>query len=73
MNVVELIDENRALRERVATLQAHINGGINCAFFCALPECAKYLSGENYEQDSTHPSRTEALERAPCSEERQPF
>ena len=73
MNVVELIDENRALRERVATLQAHIHGGINCAFFCALPECAKYLSGENYEQDSTHPSRTEALERAPCSKEHQPF
>ena len=34
MNVDELLDENRALRERVATLQAHIHAGINCGFFC---------------------------------------
>lgn len=40
----ELIDENRALRQRIAVLEEHIHSGINCGFFCALPECAKWLN-----------------------------
>lgn len=69
----DLAAENKALRERVATLEAHIHAGIHCAFFCALPECAKYLSGETNVKDSTHPSRTEAVERAPCTQRGQSF
>lgn len=69
----ELIDENRALRQRIAVLEAHIHSGINCGFFCALPECAKYLSGETNDKDSTHSPRTEAVERAPCAQRGQPF
>jgi hypothetical protein len=66
-------DEVKVLRERIAVLEAHIHAGINCAFFCALPECAKYLSGEQHDQDATSQARTEVVERASCSEERQPF
>ena len=65
--------ENKALRERVATLEAHIHAGIHCAFFCALPECAKYQSGETDDTNATHPPRTEAVERAPCTKRGQPF
>lgn len=65
--------ENKALRERVATLEAHVHAGIHCAFFCALPECAKYQSGETDDKDSTHPPRTEAVERAPCAQRGQSF
>lgn len=65
--------ENKALRERVATLEAHIHAGIHCAFFCALPECAKYLSGETDDTNATHPPRTEAVERAPCTQRGQSF
>lgn len=69
----ELIDENRALRKRIAVLEAHIHSGINCGFFCALPECAKNLSGETHDQDATRPPRSEAVERAACSTGNQPF
>jgi hypothetical protein len=69
----ELIDENRALRKRIAVLEAHIHGGIHCAFFCALPECAKNLSGETNDKDPAHTPRTEAVERAQCSTGNQPF
>ena len=65
--------ENKALRERVAALEAHIHAGIHCAFFCALPECAKYLSGETHDQDATRPPRSTSVERAPCSQGNQPF
>ena len=69
----ELIDENRALRKRIAVLEAHIHGGIHCAFFCALPECAKNLSGETDDTNATRPPRTEAVERTQCSTGNQPF
>ena len=69
----ELIDENRALRKRIAVLEAHIHGGIHCAFFCALPECAKNLSGETDDTNATRTPCTEAVERASCTKERQPF
>ena len=69
----ELIDENRALRKRIAVLEAHIHGGIHCAFFCALPECAKNLSGETDDTNATRSPCTEAVERASCTKERQPF
>ena len=69
----ELIDENRALRKRIAVLEAHIHGGIHCAFFCALPECAKNLSGETDDTNATHPPRTETVERASCAQRGQPF
>lgn len=65
--------ENKALRERVATLEAHIHAGIHCAFFCALPECAKNLSGETDDTNATRSPRTEAVERAQCSTGNQPF
>ena len=48
---MNLEQENRVLRERIATLQAHIHAGINCGFFCALPECFKNLSGEDHDKD----------------------
>jgi hypothetical protein len=69
----ELIDENRALRKRIAVLEAHIHGGIHCAFFCALPECAKNLSGETDDTNATRTPCTEAVERAKCSTGNQPF
>lgn len=69
----ELIDENRALRKRIAVLEAHIHSGINCGFFCALPECAKNLSGETHDQDATRQTCSEAVERAACSTGNQPF
>lgn len=51
MNVNELLDENRALRERIATLEAHIHAGIHCAFFCALPECFQQLKEKSDDQE----------------------
>lgn len=65
--------ENKALRERVATLEAHIHAGIHCAFFCALPECAKYQSGETDDTNATRTPCTEAVERASCTQRGQPF
>jgi hypothetical protein len=50
---MNLIEENRVLRERIATLEAHIHGGIHCAFFCALPECAKWLNNDEPCQGET--------------------
>ena len=70
---MNLIEENRMLRERIAVLERHIAAGINCGFFCALPECAKFLSGEQRDQDATSQARPTSVERASCSEERQPF
>ena len=72
MNVNELLDENRALRERIAVLQEHIHSGITCSFFCALPECAKWLSGETDDKDSTHSTCSEVVERTECSTGDQP-
>ena len=72
MNVDELLDENRVLRERVATLQAHIHAGINCGFFCALPECAKFLTGEANDKDSTDAPRGQAVASPSCSKGDQP-
>ena len=72
MNVNELLDENRALRERIAVLQEHIHSGINCGYFCALPECAKWLSGETDDKDSTHSTCSEVVERTECSTGDQP-
>jgi hypothetical protein len=57
MNVNELMDENRALRERIATLEAHIHGGIHCAFFCALPECFQQLKEKSDDQERVFPIR----------------
>lgn len=57
MNVDELLDENRALRERVATLEAHIHGGIHCAFFCALPECFQQLQEKSHDRQRVFPIR----------------
>jgi hypothetical protein len=59
--------EVEVLRERIAVLERHIHAGINCGFFCALPECAKFLSGEQREQDATDEARPQAVERASCS------
>jgi hypothetical protein len=72
MNVDELLDENRVLRERVATLEAHIHAGINCGFFCALPECAKFLSGEANDKDSTDAPRGPTVASPSCSTGDQP-
>lgn len=69
----DLEAQNKALRQHIKVLTAHIHSGINCGFFCALPECAKYLSGETHDKDSTHPPRSEAVGRASCSQRGQPF
>ena len=69
---MNLIDENRVLRERIATLQAHIHAGINCGFFCALPECAKFLSGEANDKDSTDAPRGSTVASPSCSTRDQP-
>ena len=69
---MNLIDENRMLRERIAVLQKHIHRGIDCGFFCALPECAKYLTGEQREQDATGQARPQAVERASCGQTNEP-
>ena len=65
-------DEVRVLRERIAVLERHIHAGINCGFFCALPECAKYLSGERHEQDATGQTRATPVERAACGQKNEP-
>jgi hypothetical protein len=66
--------EVEVLRERIAVLQDHIHAGINCGHFCALPECAKFLqAGEDDDKVSVGEARTTSVERASCSEERQPF
>lgn len=72
MNVNELLDENRALRERIAVLQEHIHSGITCSFFCALPECAKFLLGEANDKDSTDAPRSPTVERKACAPRDQP-
>ena len=69
---MNLEEENRVLRERIATLQAHIHAGINCGFFCALPECAKFLSGEANDKDSTDAPRGPTVERKACPTQDQP-
>ena len=69
---MNLEEENRVLRERVATLQAHIHAGINCGFFCALPECAKFLTGEANDKDSTDAPRGQAVASPSCSTRDQP-
>jgi hypothetical protein len=69
---MNLEDENRVLRERIATLQAHIHAGINCGFFCALPECAKFLTGEANDKDSTDAPRSPTVERKACATQDQP-
>ena len=69
---MNLIEENRMLRERIAVLQDHIHAGINCGHFCALPECAKFLAGEQRDQDATSQARTEVVERASCATGREP-
>jgi hypothetical protein len=66
-------DEVTVLRERIAVLQDHIHAGINCGHFCALPECAKFLAGEQCDQDATSQARTEVVERAPCGQANEPF
>jgi len=66
-------DEVRVLRERIAVLERHIHAGINCGFFCALPECAKYLTGERHEQATTGQARPSSVERAACSTGSEPF
>jgi len=68
----DLEAENKALRKHIAVLTEHIHAGIHCAFFCALPECAKYLSGERNDTNPTHPPRSEAVERASCSKRNEP-
>ena len=65
-------DEVRVLRERIAVLERHIHAGITCGFFCALPECAKYLSGEEHEQATTGQARTTSVERASCGQTNEP-
>lgn len=69
----DLEAENKALKEHIKVLTAHIHSGINCGFFCALPECAKYLSGETNVKDPTHSPRTEVVERASCPPGSEPF
>jgi hypothetical protein len=66
-------DEVTVLRERIAVLQDHIHAGINCGHFCALPECAKFLAGEQCDQDATSQARTTSVERASCSTGSEPF
>jgi hypothetical protein len=51
----DLLEENRVLRERIATLEAHIHGGIHCAFFCALPECFQQLKEKSDERERVFP------------------
>lgn len=63
----DLEAENRALREHIKVLTEHIHSGINCGFFCALPECAKYLSGAEDDQNSVAASRGQVVERAACT------
>ncbi len=65
-------DEVRVLRERIAVLERHIHAGINCGFFCALPECAKYLSGEQHEQATTGQTRFASVESAACRQKNEP-
>lgn len=69
---MNLMEENRMLRERIATLQAHIHAGINCGHFCALPECAKFLTGEDHDKDSTSTPRGQAVAGASCAKGDQP-
>jgi hypothetical protein len=71
---MDLIEENRMLRERIAVLQDHIHAGINCGHFCALPECAKFLqAGEDDDKVSVGEARTTSVERASCSTGSEPF
>lgn len=69
----DLEAENKALREHIKVLTAHIHSGINCGFFCALPECARWLTGETNDTNPTYPSRSEAVERTSCSKGSEPF
>jgi hypothetical protein len=66
-------DEVKVLRERIAVLERHIAAGINCGFFCALPECAKYLTGEQDEQATTGQTRDTLVEGAACRQTNEPF
>jgi hypothetical protein len=67
-------DEVTVLRERIAVLERHIHAGIHCGFFCALPECAKFLqAGEDDDKVSVGEARTEVVERASCSTGSEPF
>jgi hypothetical protein len=52
---MNLEEENHVLRERIATLEAHIHGGIHCAFFCALPECFQQLKEKSDERERVFP------------------
>jgi hypothetical protein len=66
--------EVEMLRERIAVLERHIAAGINCGFFCALPECAKFLqAGEDDDKVSVGEARPTSVERASCSEGSEPF
>ena len=68
----DLEAENRALREHIKVLTEHIHSGITCSFFCALPECAKWLSGETDDKDSTSSTCSEIVGRTECSTGDQP-
>jgi len=50
-------EEIEQLRDMNAMLLKQLTGQINCAFFCALPECAKQLARNcNDDQNKTNPS-----------------
>lgn len=51
MNVVELEAEIERLKDRNAFLLRQVTGKINCAYFCALPECAIELNRRSNDKD----------------------
>ena len=67
MNIEEVLEENRLLKQRLADIHVQVQAGINCSFFCALPECAKWLTGETHDKNFAGETRPQALERAGCT------
>jgi len=53
MNVVEMEAEIERLKDRNAFLMRQVTGKINCAYFCALPECAMELNRKSNDQNIT--------------------
>jgi len=70
---MNLIEENQALRARIKVLEEHIHSGIECGFFCALPECARGLTQGERHGDQENTSSSQAVERPACFTGSQPF
>lgn len=72
MNIEEVLEENRLLKQRLADIRVQVQTGINCSFFCALPECAKWLTGEIDDKNFNGETRHKTLDRAGCTQGNEP-